>query len=146
MSSSSASSSSSQTTAASGDKITFGENDASAKQLYQYTDAEPTQIPRFDEWEAKHEREVATGAVDATAQQAPAVDDAFKQRRRDVFALFDYNVTGTIATEDLGTVLRALDRNPTEREVQRLVNLYDNDGVGTLDYPEFCRIVDENQP
>lgn len=47
--------------------------------------------------------------------------------------------TGKVATEQLGPILRALGNNLTEVEVLRLTNLYDNDGVGTLDYNEFHR-------
>lgn len=74
------------------------------------------------------------------------IDEPFVERMKAVFTLFDYEQCGSIATEDLGTVLRALGKNVTEEQVNKLANLYDNDGTGTLHFSEFYRIVVEHQP
>jgi hypothetical protein len=43
---------------------------------------------------------------------------------------------GTITTKELGTVMRSLGQNPTEAELQDMINEVDADGSGTIDFPE----------
>lgn len=47
---------------------------------------------------------------------------------------------GTMATKDLGTVMRSLGQNPTEAELQDMINEVDADGNGTIDFPEFLSL------
>ena len=44
---------------------------------------------------------------------------------------------GTITTKELGTVMRSLGQNPTESELQDMINEVDADGNGQIDFPEF---------
>ena len=57
---------------------------------------------------------------------------------REAFALFDKNGDGTITVTELGTVMRSLGNNPTETELQDMINEVDSDGNGTLEFDEFC--------
>lgn len=56
---------------------------------------------------------------------------------KETFSLFDRDGDGTISTKELGTVMRALGQNPTESELQDMINEVDADGNGTLDFTEF---------
>ena len=47
---------------------------------------------------------------------------------KEAFALFDKNGDGTINTKELGTVMRSLGQNPTEAELQDMINEVDADG------------------
>lgn len=49
--------------------------------------------------------------------------------------------TGTITTKELGTVMRSLGQNPTEAELQDMINEVDADGNGTIDFPEFLNLM-----
>lgn len=49
----------------------------------------------------------------------------FKQ----AFKLFDDDDSGTITSKELGTVLRQLGQNPTEAELQDMINEVDEDGL-----------------
>ena len=55
---------------------------------------------------------------------------------KEAFSLFDKDGDGTITTKELGTVMRSLGQNPTEAELQDMVNEVDADGNGTIDFPE----------
>jgi hypothetical protein len=48
---------------------------------------------------------------------------------------------GTITSKELGTVMRSLGQNPTEAELQDMINELDADGNGTLDFPEFLTMM-----
>lgn len=48
---------------------------------------------------------------------------------------------GTITTKELGTVMRSLGQNPTEAELQDMINDVDADGNGTIDFPEFLTLM-----
>jgi calmodulin len=60
---------------------------------------------------------------------------------KEAFALFDKEGTGTISTKELGIVMRSLGQNPTDSELQDMVNEVDADGNGTIDFPEFLTMM-----
>ena len=43
--------------------------------------------------------------------------------------------TGEITTKELGTVMRSLGQNPSESELQDMINEVDSDNNGTIDFP-----------
>ena len=47
---------------------------------------------------------------------------------QEAFSLFDKDGDGTITTKELGTVMRSLGQNPTEAELQDMINEVDADG------------------
>ena len=59
---------------------------------------------------------------------------------KEAFSLFDKDGDGTITTKELGTVMRSLGQNPTEAELQDMINEVDADGMLILPQPEkgFC--------
>ena len=60
---------------------------------------------------------------------------------KEAFSVFDKDGDGTIAFEELGTVMRSLGQNPTEAELQDMINEGDADGDGTIDFPEFLAMM-----
>lgn len=50
-------------------------------------------------------------------------------------------MTGQITTKELGTVMRSLGQNPSESELQDMINEVDADNNGTIDFPGewLCR-------
>ena len=63
--------------------------------------------------------------------------EEFKQ----CFDLFDRDGNGKIGLKELGTVLRCFGQNPTEAEIQDIINEVDSDGNGTLDFEEFLSLM-----
>lgn len=61
---------------------------------------------------------------------------------KEAFSLFDKDGDGTITTKELGTVMRSLGQNPTEAELQDMINEVDADGVCVwflYGYMQVCR-------
>ena len=52
---------------------------------------------------------------------------------KEAFSLFDKDGDGTITTKELGTVMRSLGQNPTEAELQDMINEVDADGKNLND-------------
>lgn len=74
------------------------------------------------------------------------LDPDFAAEMKDTFSLFDFDSTGQISTGELGTVLRGLGYNLTEKEIGDFINENDHNGSGKLDFPTFYSIVANNQP
>jgi calmodulin len=45
------------------------------------------------------------------------------------------SAAGQITTKELGTVMRSLGQNPSESELQDMINEVDADNNGTIDFP-----------
>lgn len=60
---------------------------------------------------------------------------------KEAFSLFDMDGDGTITTKELGKVLRSLGQNPSEADLQDMLNEVDTDGNGTIDFHEFLTMM-----
>jgi len=60
---------------------------------------------------------------------------------REAFSLFDRDGDGSITTKELATVIRSLGQNPTEAEIQDMIDEVDADGNGTIDFNEFLDLM-----
>ncbi|KAL4869489.1 hypothetical protein BDV12DRAFT_167821 [Aspergillus spectabilis] len=56
---------------------------------------------------------------------------------REVFTVFDKDGTGDITATELGEVMRSLGQNPTDTELQDIIDELDVDRTGTIDFDEF---------
>ena len=56
------------------------------------------------------------------------LNNVFFSEFKEAFLLFDKDGDGTITTKELGTVMRSLGQNPTEAELQDMINEVDADG------------------
>ena len=48
---------------------------------------------------------------------------------------------GCITVEELATVIRSLDQNPTEQELHDMISEVDADGNGTIEFAEFLNLM-----
>ncbi len=48
---------------------------------------------------------------------------------------------GSISNKELGIAMRSLGQNPTEQELQDMINEVDFDSSGTIDFHEFCQMM-----
>ncbi|XP_031554587.1 calmodulin-A-like [Actinia tenebrosa] len=69
------------------------------------------------------------------------------QELREAFIMFDQDGSGFICSKELNSIMRALGMNPTEDELQDMINEVDFDGNGVLDFPEFVQLMqDQKKP
>ncbi|XP_057783345.1 calmodulin-like protein 11 isoform X2 [Salvia miltiorrhiza] len=60
---------------------------------------------------------------------------------QEAFRLFDKDGDGCITIEELATVIRSLDQNPSEEELHDMINEVDIDGNGTIEFAEFLNLM-----
>ncbi|BEI85296.1 hypothetical protein CcaverHIS002_0506970 [Cutaneotrichosporon cavernicola] len=60
---------------------------------------------------------------------------------KEAFSLFDKDGDGTITTKELGTVMRSLGQNPTQAELEDMINEVDADGNNSIDFAEFMTLM-----
>ncbi|XP_013654698.1 calmodulin-like protein 8 [Brassica napus] len=62
---------------------------------------------------------------------------------KEVFCLLDKDgdVTGRITVEELLTVIRWLDQNPTEQELHDIITEIDSDSNATIEFAEFLNLM-----
>ena len=60
---------------------------------------------------------------------------------QDAFTKHDTTGEGSVDTDQLRQVLRHIGQNPSEAELQDMVNEVDKDGTGSIDFPEFLTMM-----
>ncbi|SPJ82638.1 probable Calmodulin [Fusarium torulosum] len=73
--------------------------------------------------------------------QADSLTEEQVSEFKEAFSLFDKDGDGQITTKELGTVMRSLGQNPSESELQDMINEVDADNNGTIDFPEFLTMM-----
>ncbi|XWS58337.1 hypothetical protein CRYUN_Cryun08bG0025600 [Craigia yunnanensis] len=60
---------------------------------------------------------------------------------QEAFSLFDKDGDGCITIEELAIAIKSLDQDPTEEELQNMINEVDTDGNGTIEFGEFLNLM-----
>ena len=60
---------------------------------------------------------------------------------REIFTLFDKNSDGYVNTAELGTIVRGLNLNPSDSEVQEMIKEVDGQGVGQFDQNSLISLI-----
>ena len=60
---------------------------------------------------------------------------------KETFMMFDKDGDGTVSTKELGAVMRSLGNNPTQEELEELIDDADRDGSGSVDFREFVELM-----
>merc|ERR1712029_142927 len=76
-----------------------------------------------------------------TTSMADSLTEEQVSEFKEAFSLFDKDGDGQITTKELGTVMRSLGQNPSESELQDMINEVDADNNGTIDFPEFLTMM-----
>ena len=69
------------------------------------------------------------------------LSDEERREFREAFDLFDLDGGGSIDQKELGTVMRSLGANPTNEEIEMMIQEVDEDGGGEIEFDEFCQLM-----
>ncbi|KAK2005032.1 calmodulin [Colletotrichum falcatum] len=72
---------------------------------------------------------------------AAGLTEEQKAQYKEVFDLFDKDGTGDITAQELGAVMRSLGLNPSDTELNDMINEADADHNGTIDFNEFLTLM-----
>ncbi|ALC42285.1 CG11165 [Drosophila busckii] len=64
-------------------------------------------------------------------------EDEFKA----AFDILDVEGDGSITVKEIGVVMRALGKSPTDAELQAIINEVDLDGNGSIEFGEFLQVM-----
>ncbi|KAL5267202.1 hypothetical protein ACHWQZ_G004296 [Mnemiopsis leidyi] len=67
-------------------------------------------------------------------------DDQIREFK-DAFDIFDEDVSGTVSTSELASVMKTLGQDIDEKEVGIMISEVDSDGSGEIDFAEFCTLM-----
>uniref|UniRef100_A0A1I7XB07 Troponin C n=1 Tax=Heterorhabditis bacteriophora TaxID=37862 RepID=A0A1I7XB07_HETBA len=68
-------------------------------------------------------------------------NEGLEEELREAFRLYDKEGNGYINVSDLRDILRALDDNVSEEELDEMIAEIDADGSGTVDFDEFMEMM-----
>ncbi|CAK9300266.1 unnamed protein product [Gordionus sp. m RMFG-2023] len=68
-------------------------------------------------------------------------DTGAEEELREAFRLYDKESNGYIKVSDLRDLLRAIDENISEQELDQMIKEIDSDSSGTVDYDEFMEMM-----
>jgi calmodulin len=74
-------------------------------------------------------------------QKAEMLNEVVIAEIREIFTLFDKNADGYVTTSDLGTMIRGLGFNPTEREVAEMQKDVDPNQSGSFDQNSLISLI-----
>ncbi|KAH7100031.1 calmodulin [Auriculariales sp. MPI-PUGE-AT-0066] len=60
---------------------------------------------------------------------------------KESFSLFDKDRDGTISSKDLGEVLRAIGKTPTEEQLKQMIQQVDDNHSGSIEINEFIKLM-----
>ena len=72
---------------------------------------------------------------------SPIVFWCIVRTHREAFNLFDKDSDGVITVKELGSAMRSLGQNPTEKELAEMINEVDLDRNGALEWEEFLKLM-----
>ena len=60
---------------------------------------------------------------------------------KEIFSLFDKDGDNRVLTAELGLMIRALDQNPTENEIEEMKTEVDPESTGQINFADFMALV-----
>merc|ERR1712228_797528 len=81
-------------------------------------------------------KEGQMAAKGLSIQQIGQFQDAFMRLASD---------DGSVCSAQVSSIMRSLGQNPSEAEIQDMVNQVDKDGTGMIDFPEFLSMMSLKQ-
>jgi len=75
------------------------------------------------------------------SQKSTQLSEEDVESYKQAFELFDEDGDGTISIKELSKVMTSLGQNPTDAEIEDMINEVDSDRNGSIDFDEFCKMM-----
>ena len=76
-----------------------------------------------------------------TTMKQPGLSNEEIEACRTAFAMFDKDFSGSIDIHELRRTLNAMGQHPSEEELFLMVSQVDDNGSGTIEFPEFMQLI-----
>jgi calmodulin len=83
-------------------------------------------------------------AISRVSNLSTASQDEISEMK-EVFACFDKDSSGTVTTQELGLVLKSMNKNFSEDELKKIVSKFDFNGDGQIDFDEFFALMTRHE-
>ncbi|XP_070208917.1 calmodulin-like [Littorina saxatilis] len=77
------------------------------------------------------------GSPKKRARLTDKEEEAQRDVWKEVFRIFDRDSNGHVSATEVGMLLRGLDMNPTERDIEDIILKIDKNGTGQIEWEEF---------
>ena len=79
--------------------------------------------------------------VPGPSNKGEVLTDVMIAEIREIFSLFDRDADSFVETNSLGTIIRGLNMNPSETEVEEMKKDVDPEGRGTFNQNALCSLI-----
>eukprot|EP00195_Chlamydomonas_chlamydogama_P012241 CAMPEP_0202901562 /NCGR_PEP_ID=MMETSP1392-20130828/14326_1 /ASSEMBLY_ACC=CAM_ASM_000868 /TAXON_ID=225041 /ORGANISM="Chlamydomonas chlamydogama, Strain SAG 11-48b" /LENGTH=201 /DNA_ID=CAMNT_0049588143 /DNA_START=103 /DNA_END=709 /DNA_ORIENTATION=- len=92
-----------------------------------------------------YRKAIAAARKDKARRQQTGVTEEQLAQFKEAFELFDADKSGCIDEKELRACMRAVGFDVSKQEVQRMIASVDDDGSGTIEFPEFMKLMCQQQ-
>ncbi len=103
-----------------------------------------TKTDKREEPEPEQEKDSSKNELESHQNGAEILEQFSEEQLnelKEAFQVFDKDGSESITNKELGSVMRSLGQNLTEKEIRDIIKEVDEDGNGTIEFTEFLNLI-----